>query len=57
MGIIDDEDEICEYTQDDKTSLMGYIPSERLIHKEPEPEPEPDIVWNLDGEEETVMHW
>ena len=55
MGIIDDEDEICEYTQDDKTPLMGYIPSERLIPKEPEPEPEPDIVWNLDGEEETVI--
>lgn len=55
MGIIDDEDEICEYTQDDKTPLMGYIPSERLIPKEPDPEPEPDIVWNLDGEEETVI--
>ena len=54
-GFIDDENEICEYTQDDKTPLMGYIPSERLMHKEPEPEPEPDIVWNLDGEEETVI--
>lgn len=54
-GFIDDENEICEYTQDDKTPLMGYIPSERLMHKEPEPEPEPDIVWNLDGEEEPII--
>ena len=57
MGEFYDEDEVYEYTQDDKTPLMGYIPSERLMHKEPEPEPEPepDIVWNLDGEEETVI--
>ena len=58
-GFIDDENEICEYTQDDETPFMGIIVHEPMMHKEPEPEPEPelepDIVWNLDGEEETVI--
>ncbi len=57
MGEFYDEDEVREYTQDDETPFMGIIVHEPMMHKEPEPEPEPepDIVWNLDGEEETVI--